>query len=71
MLLAGCIQLRTLTNLRFVEDLLNDDVLNDVLPEKLIDDVTEPAKTNEDRKPIVEEEKVVRGLVFGKGNQGY
>lgn len=40
------------------EDLLNDDVLNDVLPEKLIDDVTEPAKTNEDRKPIVEEEKL-------------
>ncbi|RCN51408.1 hypothetical protein ANCCAN_02358 [Ancylostoma caninum] len=29
------------------EDLLNDDVLNDVLPEKLIDDVSETAKTTE------------------------
>ncbi|KIH57365.1 hypothetical protein ANCDUO_12442 [Ancylostoma duodenale] len=29
------------------EDLLNDDVLNDVLPEKLIDDVSEAAKSTE------------------------
>ncbi|KAK6015608.1 hypothetical protein OSTOST_18963 [Ostertagia ostertagi] len=33
------------------EDLLNDDVLNDVLPEKLIDEVAEPAKGTEEAKP--------------------
>ncbi|KAK6056760.1 hypothetical protein COOONC_05730 [Cooperia oncophora] len=33
------------------EDLLNDDVLNDVLPEKLIDEVSEPAKETEEPKP--------------------
>ncbi|XGW17839.1 hypothetical protein V3C99_002447 [Haemonchus contortus] len=34
------------------EDLLNDDVLNDVLPEKLIDEVSEPTK--EEEKPAAQ-----------------
>ncbi|KJH53056.1 hypothetical protein DICVIV_00741 [Dictyocaulus viviparus] len=33
------------------EDLLNDDVLNDVLPEKLIGDVSKPIKTTDESKP--------------------
>ncbi|KAK5982070.1 Nuclear protein Hcc-1 [Trichostrongylus colubriformis] len=43
------------------EDLLNDDVLNDVLPEKLIDEVSEPSKATEEAKsptsPDVKSEK--------------